>query len=106
MTDQRAFTPNVERYQALMDVIRGRMTSRVFRYDIKVPRENIEMVLEAARHSPSGANAQPWHYVVLIDPGVKKTFANRFVEEARKRAKLKMNPTPNDHRLEMAPGFT
>lgn len=73
------------------------MTSRAFRDDIKVPREHIERVLEAARHSPSGANAQPWHYVVVIDPGVK-------IEETRKRAKLKMNPTPNDHGLEMARG--
>jgi 5,6-dimethylbenzimidazole synthase len=75
------FTPNVERYQVLLDVIRGRMTSRAFRDDIKVPREHIEMVLEAARHSPSGANAQPWHYIVLTDPGVKKTIATTLLRK-------------------------
>ncbi|MGH7353951.1 MAG: nitroreductase family protein [Candidatus Rokuibacteriota bacterium] len=30
------------------------------------------MILEAARHAPSGANSQPWHYIVVTDPAVKR----------------------------------
>ncbi len=71
MDDVTAFAPNLERYHALMDVVRNRLTTRAFRDDIPVPREHIEMVLEAARHAPSGANAQPWHYIVVTDPGAK-----------------------------------
>jgi 5,6-dimethylbenzimidazole synthase len=101
-----AFAPTLERYRALMDVVQSRLTSRAFREDIAVPREHIEMVLDAARHAPSGANAQPWHYIVVTDPAVKKQIADYFVEEARKRAKLKMKfPTPNYRGLETAPGF-
>lgn len=100
------FRPNIARYDALMDVIRGRLTSRAFRPDIAVPREHIEMVLEAARHAPSGANAQPWHFIAVTDAEVKKKIADYFVEEARKRAKMKMKfPTPNYRGLETAPGF-
>jgi 5,6-dimethylbenzimidazole synthase len=100
------FTPTVERYQALMDVVRNRLTSRAFRPEIKVPREHIEMVLEAARHAPSGANAQPWHYIAVTDVAVKKKIADYFVEEARTRAKLKMKfSTPNYRGLETAPGL-
>jgi nitroreductase len=99
-------TPSVERYQALMDVVRNRMTTRQFNPNIAVPREHIEMVLEAARHGPSGANAQPWHYIVVSDARVKKQIADYFVDEARKRAKLKMKfPTPNYRGLESAPAF-
>ena len=106
MDDATTFTPNIARYQALMDVVRSRMTTRAFRPDIAVPREHIEMVLEAARHAPSGANAQPWHYIVVTDAGVKKQIADYFVAEATKRAKLKMKfPTPNYRGLETAPGF-
>jgi nitroreductase len=94
------------RYEHLMDVVRNRMTSRQFRPDVPVPREHIEMVLEAARHAPSGANAQPWHYIVVTDPAVKRQIADYFVEEQRRRAKLKMKfPTPNYRGLETAPGF-
>ena len=58
---------NVERYESLMQVVRNRMTNRAFApYD--VPREHFEMIIEASRHAPSGANAQPWHYVVVTDP--------------------------------------
>jgi nitroreductase len=100
------FVPTLARYDALMDVVRSRVTTRQFRPDIPVPREHIEMVLEAARHAPSGANAQPWHYIAVTDPEVKRKIADYFVEEARKRAKLKMKfPTPNYRGLETAPGF-
>jgi 5,6-dimethylbenzimidazole synthase len=98
--DQRA------RYDALMDVVRNRMTVRQFDPDYVVPREHFELILEAARHAPSGADAQPWHYIVITKPEVKKVIADYFVEEQRQRAKLKMKfPTPNYRGLETAPGF-
>ena len=106
MDDVTKFTPDVARYEALMDVVRGRLTTRAFRPDIAVPREHMEMVLEAARHAPSGANAQPWHYIVVTAPQVKQQIADYFVAEATKRAKLKMKfPTPNYRGLATAPGF-
>src|SRR5271166_2856497 len=91
-----SFAPMIARYEAFMDIVRSRLTSRAFRSDVAVPRAHIEMVLEAARHAPSGANAQPWHYIVVTEPAVKKEIADYFVAEATKRAKLKMKfPTPN-----------
>jgi|SRR5690348_1640062 len=54
---------NVVRYEALMEVVRTRMTNREFVADYEVPKQHFEMILEAARHAPSGANAQPWHYI-------------------------------------------
>src|SRR5262245_25710527 len=90
------FVPDLARYEQLMGVVRHRLTSRQFNPAIPVPREHIEMVLEAARHAPSGANAQPWHYIAVADPAVKKKIADYFVEEQRRRAKLRMKfPTPN-----------
>jgi nitroreductase len=37
-----------------------------------VPREVIEDCLRAAAAAPSGANLQPWHFVVVSDAGVKR----------------------------------
>ena len=94
------------RYDALLEVIRSRMTSREFDRNCVVPREHFDMILEAARHAPSGANAQPWHYIVVTDGEVKRKIADYFVEEQRARAKLKMKfPTPNYRGLETAPGM-
>jgi len=37
-----------------------------------VPREIVEECLRAAASAPSGANMQPWHFVVVSDPATKK----------------------------------
>jgi nitroreductase len=106
MDEATTFTPNIARYEQLMEVVRNRLTTRAFRPDIAVPRAHVEMVLEAARHAPSGANAQPWHFIAVTDAHIKQQIADYFVAEATKRAKLKMKfPTPNYRGLATAPGF-
>ena len=91
---------------ALIEIMRNRMTTRQFDPNYVVPREHYDLILEAARHAPSGANAQPWHYIVVTSPETKKKIADYFVEEQRLRAKLKMKfPTPNYRGLETAPGM-
>ncbi|MGH9688881.1 MAG: nitroreductase family protein, partial [Candidatus Acidiferrales bacterium] len=95
----------VDRYEALMDVVRNRMTNRAFA-PFQVPREHFEMILEAARHAPSGANAQPWHYIVVTDSQVKRTLGQCFMDEQQNRAKLRMGfPTPNYAGVKTAPGL-
>lgn len=95
-----------DRYDALMDVVAGRITTRAFVSDDVVPREHFELILDAARHGPSGANAQPWHFIVVTDAQVKHTIAEYFVAEQAHRARLGMKfPTPNYHGLATAPGF-
>ena len=106
MSSEAGAFNNLPRYAALMDVVRNRMTTRQFDPSYVVPRGHFDLILEAARHSPSGANAQPWHFIVVTEPAVKKKIADYFVQEQRQRAKLKMKfPTPNYRGLETAPGF-
>jgi 5,6-dimethylbenzimidazole synthase len=88
-----------------MDVIRHRMTNRAFA-PCEIPREHFELILEAARHAPSGANSQPWHYIVVTDPAVKQTIGQCFVDEQQHRARLRMGfPTPNYNGVKTAPGL-
>jgi iodotyrosine deiodinase len=49
-----------------------------------VPRALIEDFLRAAGTAPSGANQQPWHFVAVSDPGVKRRI--REAAEAEERA--------------------
>lgn len=93
------------RYDVLMDVVRGRMTNRAFA-PCELPREHYAMILEAARHAPSGANCQPWHYIVVTDPEMKARLGERFVQEQVHRARLGMKfPTPNYKGMKTAPGL-
>jgi 5,6-dimethylbenzimidazole synthase len=104
VVDQQQFD-RVDRYAALMDVVRNRMTNRAFA-PYEVPRGHFEMILEAARHAPSGANAQPWHYIVVTDPHVKQTIGQCFMDEQQHRARMHMGfPTPNYSGVKTAPGL-
>jgi nitroreductase len=60
-----------------------RRTVREFS-DRPVPREIIENCLMAAATAPSGANQQPWHFVVVSDAGIKKKI--RDAAEAEEHA--------------------
>jgi nitroreductase len=94
------------KYDALMEVVRNRLTTRAFDSSYVVPNEHYEMILEAARHAPSGANAQPWHFIVVTDQELKDQITAYFREEQVLRAKLKMKfPTPDYRGLASAPGF-
>jgi nitroreductase len=62
--------------------MRRRRTVRDFS-DRPVPREIIEDCLQAAGTAPSGANLQPWHFVVVSDPAIKKQIREAAEEEER-----------------------
>jgi 5,6-dimethylbenzimidazole synthase len=94
------------KYDALMQVVHNRLTSRAFDAGYVVPHEHYDMILEAARHAPSGANAQPWHFIVVTDQDLKDKITEYFRDEQIARAKLKMKfPTPDYRGLATAPGF-
>lgn len=105
-TAQTSSANQIDRYNNLMDVIQNRMTNRAFDPNYEVPKEHFEMILEAARHAPSGANAQPWHYIIVTDQDMKDKLGQCFMDEQKHRAKMKMKfPTPNYKGMKTAPGL-
>jgi iodotyrosine deiodinase len=57
--------------RAFLETIRLRRTVREFSPD-PVPDDVIATAIEAASLAPSGANMQPWKFVVVRDPAVKR----------------------------------
>ncbi|MFC5996218.1 nitroreductase family protein [Pseudonocardia hispaniensis] len=45
-----------------------------------VPLEVIRTCLEVALQAPTGGNAQPWHWIVVTDPGLKKAIAGYYAQ--------------------------
>lgn len=70
------------RASELYEKLRRRRTVREFS-DRPVPREVIEKCLLAAGTAPSGANQQPWHFVVVSDPETKRKIREGAEEEER-----------------------
>lgn len=51
--------------------------------DRPVPREVIEACVRAAGTAPNGANLQPWHFVVIGDPALKRAIREAAEREER-----------------------
>jgi len=69
-----------ERAAAFYEDIRRRRTVREFS-DRPVPTEIIEHCLLAAGTAPNGANLQPWHFVAVSDPEIKRKIRQAAEEE-------------------------
>ena len=63
----------IGRSRQFADEMRRRRSIREFS-DRPVPRSVIEACLEAAGTAPSGAHQQPWHFVAVSDPALKKAI--------------------------------
>jgi nitroreductase len=71
------------RASAFYEEMRRRRSVRQFS-DRPVAREVIEECLRAAATAPSGANMQPWHFVAVSDPAVKRRIREAAEAEERK----------------------
>ncbi len=69
-----AMTPQ---YDMLIELLHRRMSVRKFKPD-PLPEGAIEKIMEAGRWAMSGANGQPWEYVVVTDPRVKEDLFKLF----------------------------
>ncbi len=68
--------------QDFFEHVRKRRTVREFS-ERPVSREIIEIALRAAGTAPSGANMQPWHYVVVANPLLKKKIRAAAEQEEK-----------------------
>ena len=70
------------RAQGVLNVLSSRRTIRDFSAK-PVPREIIEACIAAAGTAPSGANHQPWHFVAISNPEVKRKIRIAAEEEEK-----------------------
>jgi nitroreductase len=71
-----------DRSRSFLEEIKRRRTVRDFS-DKKIPKEVIENCIAVANSAPSGANKQPWHFVVVNNPLIKKKIRVAAEEEER-----------------------
>jgi iodotyrosine deiodinase len=72
----------VRRAREFYEEVSRRRTVRQFA-DRVVPREVVEWCLRAAGSAPSGANRQPWHFVVVTDGERKRRIREAAEQEER-----------------------
>jgi nitroreductase len=70
----------------LVEIIKGRRSIRRFKPDV-IPEEDLVRILEAATWAPSAGNAQPWRFIVVRGPELKRklvaaALGQGFIAEA------------------------
>lgn len=90
---------SLRRGAACHDEMNRRRTTRHFATD-PVPREAIELAIRCAGTAPSGAHQQPWTFVAVSDPGLK-----RQIREAAEREEYEFyhGRAPEEWREALAP---
>lgn len=78
-----------QRADTFYDLMNARRSVREFSDD-PVPRELIEAAIRTASTAPSGAHRQPWKFVVVSDPQLKKRIRMAAEEEERKSYEERM----------------
>ena len=68
------------------EAIKGRRSIRLFKSQ-DVPAESVEKLIDAARWAPSAGNIQPWDFIIVRKPEIKRELAEAalgqtFIEEA------------------------
>lgn len=79
------------RAEAFAADLARRRTVRDFS-DRPIPAGVIDACIKAAGTAPSGANLQPWHFVVVADPAIKRRI--REAAEAEEREFYEKRATP------------
>ena len=67
---------------AFLSDVQRRRTVRDFS-ERPVPRDVIEMCVLAAGTAPNGAHRQPWHFVIVSDPEIKRAIREAAEEEEK-----------------------
>lgn len=88
---------SVERAEEFLRTALRRRSVRHFSPD-PVPDRALELAIEAANSAPSGANMQPWTFVIVKDPAVKARIREAAEHEERENYSWRM-PEPWLHAL-------
>jgi 5,6-dimethylbenzimidazole synthase len=67
-------------YETLLDLVKYRMSVRNLKPD-PIPDAYVTKVLEVARWAMSGANSQPWEFVVVKDAAMRRKLFDTYMQE-------------------------
>src|SRR3972149_5408937 len=83
-------------YQAFLDLAKRRRSIYTFTQE-PVSHEDIMKALEAVRFAPSGANSQPWEFIVIRDKETKAKMGEIVKEATAETKKIELARTDGIH---------
>jgi nitroreductase len=84
-------------YDGFLDLVKRRRSTYAFKPD-PVPDEYVDKIIEAARWAPSGANSQPWEFVVVKRIDLRERIVEIFKAQGEISYAIEQTREP-DHRF-------
>jgi nitroreductase len=66
-------------YESLLSIVKARRSCRRFKEE-SIPDEYVSKIIEMARWAPSGANSQPWDFVIVKERELRQKIT-QFIKE-------------------------
>ncbi len=80
-------------YESLLELVKKRRSIRRFRPE-PIPDEYVDKIIEVARWAPSGANSQPWEFIVIKKEELKHKIAQFIKEHRTLTSKMELTREP------------
>lgn len=80
-------------YHGLLELVKKRRNIRSFKAE-PIPDDYIDKIIEAARWAPSGANSQPWEFVVVRKKELKDSIVQFCQEQGDLSRRVELTREP------------
>ena len=80
-------------YESFLELVKSRRSIHKFKPD-PIPDEYVDKIIEAARWAPSGANSQPWEFVIVKKKELQDKILEIFKEQHARMARMELIREP------------
>ena len=98
---------DIVEYDSFLELVKSRRSIRRFKPD-PIPDDYVDKIVEAARYAPSGANSQPWEFVIVKKQELKNGIV-QIMRDARaqsnNRGAERTGPPQSSYDVTIAPVF-
>lgn len=80
-------------YESLLELVKKRRSIRRFKPE-PIPDEYVDRIIEVARWSPSGANSQPWEFIIVKNRELKDSIVKLYEEHRAQAHRMELTREP------------
>jgi len=80
-------------YESLLELVKSRRSTHRYKPD-PVPDDYVDKIIELALWAPSGANSQPWEFIVVKKNDLRESIVKYFKEQGEIAYKVEQTRAP------------
>jgi len=92
-------------YEGFLELVKQRRSIRSFKPE-PIPDGDVDKIIEAARWAPSGANSQPWEFIVVKKPELRDRIVQFYQQDRELTHQMELTREPEFRYLSVAKSRT